>query len=259
MRIASLSPVVTEILFALEQQKKIVCRDKNSDFPDGTKMIPVLPEHQKIDPRDLRECKPDVVFTSGLAQKTLAESLRTDRFGVVHLDPQTLAEILVSIRDIGTLLDCQPRAEALLATMQQGFNDTKRKAGLFSRRPKVYIEDCSHPPTASGNWVPEVVKLAGGISLQAVSGERIEVSSQGRQVSLAEMQAFDADLIVLSIRGMGSAASKDLLTARDGWNDLRAVRENHVFVIDDALLNRPGPRLVEGTKRIFGWCFQVMH
>jgi iron complex transport system substrate-binding protein len=54
-------------------------------------------------------------------------------------------------------------------------------------------------------------------------------------------------------------AKKELLTERLGWNELRAVKQNHVFVIDDSLLNRPGPRLTEGAKRLFGWCFQVLH
>ncbi len=253
MRIASLSPAVTEILFALEQQKKIVCADKFSDWPEGAKALPHLPEHQRIDSDALRAFTPLIVFTQTLVQEKLAAKLKEDGFAVIHLDPRSVADVYESIRQIGMLLDCTPRAEALIATMQQGFNDTKRKAGLFARKPKVYVEEWHHPPMASGNWVPEIVKIAGGVSFPFPQG------AASREVSLAEIAAFDPDVIVLSICGAGSVASKDLLTSRSGWADLRACRENHLFVIDDSLLNRPGPRLTEGAKRIFGWCFQAMH
>ncbi len=253
VRIASLSPAVTEILFAIEQQKKLVCTDKFSDWPEAARALPHLPEHQKIDSEALRAFNPLMVFTQTLVQEKLAAKLKEDGFAVIHHDPRSLPDIYESIRQIGMLLDCTARSEALIATMQQGFNDTKRKAGLFPRKPKVYVEEWHHPPMVSGNWVPEVVKLAGGIPFP------LEPRAASREVTLAEVSAFDPDVIVLSICGAGSAASKELLTGRAGWADLRAVRENHLFVIDDSLLNRPGPRLTEGAKRIFGWCFQAMH
>jgi iron complex transport system substrate-binding protein len=161
------------------------------------------------------------------------------------------------------MVGCEARAHALTETMQQGFNDTKRKAAIFFRKPKIYIEEWHNPPMVSGNWVPELIKLAGGIPMPLSAAQK-EIATDGKNVpsaavTLAEVQAFDPDLIVLSICGAGNAASKELLSARPGWADLRAVRENHLFVIDDSLLNRPGPRLAEGAKRLFGWMFQVLH
>ncbi len=263
MRIASLSPAVTEILFALEQQKKIVCTDKFSDFPDAAKAIPKLLEHQKIDPEALRVFSPEVVFTSTLVQAELAEHLKKEGFAVIHQDPRSIGDLYENIRSIGIVLDCTPRAEALIATLQHGFSDTKRKSGLLFRKLRVYVEEWHNPPMVSGNWVPEIIKLAGGIPLE-VKSEKLKVNNDGRnlpscEVSLDDVRAFDPDLIVLSICGAGSVANKELLTRRAGWSELRAVQENHVFVIDDSLLNRPGPRLVEGAKRLFGWIFQVLH
>lgn len=263
MRIASLSPATTEILFALEQQKHIVCTDKFSDFPDVVRSIPHLPEHQKIASADLQMFKPDVIFTQTLVQKKLAEELRAMHLPVVHQDPRSLEEVYASIREIGIILNAEPRAHALIQTMQQSFHDTKRKAGLFHRKPRIYIEEWHHPPMVSGNWVPDIIKLAGGIPFQMMQGQQA-TQSDGRnipslEVTLSDVQTFDPDLIVLSICGAGSAASKSLLTERVGWSELRAVQAQHLFVIDDSLLNRPGPRLTEAAKRIFGWAFQALH
>lgn len=251
----------------MEQQKKIVCTDKFSDWPSGASALPHLRDHQQINADELRTFEPLIVFTQTLVQQKLAEKLKADGFGVVHQDPRSIAEIYSAIREIGALLDCSARAEALVAVMQQGFNDTKKKAGFFSKKPRVYVEEWHNPPMVSGNWVPEVVRTSGGMPFEVRKYESTEVKkceSDGknppsREVSLEEVRAFDPDVIVLSICGAGTAASKELLTAREGWSELRAVKENHVFVIDDSLLNRPGPRLTEGAKRIFGWCFQVLH
>ena len=80
MRLASLSPAVTEILFALGKEGQIVCRDQFSDFPERAKEIPKLQGHQKIDSEKLRSYKPDLVFTSTVIQQKLAESLREAGF-----------------------------------------------------------------------------------------------------------------------------------------------------------------------------------
>ncbi len=264
MKIASLSPAVTEILFGIERQKGIVCVDHYSDFPEAAKAIPRLKGHQNIDIEALRAYAPDIVFTSTVVQEKLAAHLKAEGFAVIHQDPRSVAEVYESIRSIGVLVDAVARAEALIASMQQGFNDTKRKAGLLPRKAKMYVEEWHNPPMVSGNWVPEIVRLAGGVSLEVRKFGSVKVESDGknplsREVSLAEVSAFDPDIIVLSICGAGAAASKELLTSRAGWSDLRAVQSNHLFVIDDSLLNRPGPRLTEGAKRLFGWGFQVMH
>lgn len=249
MRIASLSPAVTEILFKLGQGKNVVCVDQFSDVPSEVSGIPHLKDHQKVKTDDIRAFTPDLVFTSALVQEKLAEKLKKDGLGVVHQDPRSTSEMYASIREIGQLLDCSARAETLIAEMQHGFSQVKKKTGFFRSRPKVYVEEWHEPPMVSGNWVPEVVKIAGGIPMAL--GER----APSREVSLEEVRAFDPDLIVLSASG----ASKDLLTSRAGWAELRAVTENHLFVIDDALLSRPGPRLTEGASRLFGWIFQTAH
>ncbi len=256
MRIASLSPAVTEILFAMERGKDIVCTDWFSDYPEDAKRLPHLKDHQKIDIEALRAFNPEVVFTSTLVQEKLAAYLKANEFAVVHQDPRSIVEIYDSIRQIALIAGCEPRAQGLIGLMQQAFNETKRKAGMLPRKPKMYIEEWHNPPMVSGNWVPEIVKLAGGIPLQASSDGK---NVPSREVTLEEIQKFDPDMIVLSICGAGTAATKELLSSREGWGVLRAVKEQHLFIIDDSLLNRPGPRLVEGAKRLFGWGFQVMH
>lgn len=108
-------------------------------------------------------------------------------------------------------------------------------------------------PFASGNWVPELAKIAGGTQFPVPAGEL------SRAVTLEEVAQYDPDLIVISWCGAGSLGDRDLLLQRPGWDRLRAVQSGHVRVIDDSLLNRPGPRLVAGAQRLYGWMFEVLH
>ncbi|MBP9774180.1 MAG: ABC transporter substrate-binding protein [Candidatus Peribacteraceae bacterium] len=253
MRIASLSPAITEILFALGREKQIVCTDQFSDWPEKAKILPHLKDHQKINIATLREYQADLIFTSTLVQQKLAEQLKADGLPVVHQDPRSLGDIYENIRTLGMLLEAEPEARELIARMQFGFSQVKKKVGILSKRFKVYVEEWHNPPMVSGNWVPEVVQMAGGIPLSLPRG------SASREVTLHEVQTFNPDMIVLSICGAGSAANKSLIDLRAGWKDLPAVLKGRVFVIDDSLLNRPGPRLVEGAQRLYGWMFQLAH
>ena len=254
MRIASLSPAATEILFAIGAGKDVVCVDQFSDTPADVLKLPHLKDHQRIDEDALAEFKPEIVFTGTLVQAKLAEQLKaSQRYAVIHQDPRSIGDIQESIRAIGLLLGKEKEAGEVVMQMHNGFADVRKKAKLLGAKPKVYVEEWHNPPMVSGNWVPEIVALAGGTPLS------LPPRSPSREVSLTEIQAFDPDLVVLSICGAGRFAEKKLLLERAGWNELRAARSNNVFVIDDSLLNRPGPRLVEGAQRLYGWMFQALH
>ncbi len=232
---------------------EIVCTDQFSNFPLEAKALPHLKDHQKIHPEALGKFSPELVLTGTVVQEKLAAMLKAADFGVVHQDPRTLLQIQESIRQLGAIVDAEQEASRVILDMQQAFNAVKTKARLLPKKPKVYIEEWHLPPMASGNWVPEIVKIAGGEPFP------IPTSQLSREVTLQEVQTFDPDLIVISWCGAGSLADKKLLMERTGWEGLKAVQNGHVRVIDDSLLNRPGPRLAEGAQRLYGWLFEMLH
>lgn len=260
MRIASLSPAATEILFAFGLGKDIVCTDQFSNFPDEAKAIPHLKDHQKINEDALREFQPEIVLTGTVIQEKLAEILRAEGFGVVHQDPRMLGQIYESIRQLGTIFSVERAAEALILQMQQGLNAVKKKAALLPRRLKVYVEEWHLPPMASGNWVPEIVRMAGGEPFPPST--RLRRTHEGYlswEVTLEEVKKFNPDLMVISWCGAGALADKNIVLQRPDWQELSFVQKKQVRVIDDSLLNRPGPRVVEGAQRLYGWMFELLH
>ncbi len=253
MRIASLSPAVTEILFLLGVGDQIVCTDQFSNFPDDAKALPHLKDHVKVSVDALKEHEVDLVFTSTIIQEKLAEHLRQNDLSVVHQDPRTLLQIYESIRHIGMIVERDAEAKQLILRMQQTFNDTKRKGSLLPKKCRVYIEEWHMPPMVSGNWVPEVARIAGIETLPLPPG------SLSREVTLNEIQKFDPDIIVISWCGAGHLGDPSILKNREGWQSLRAVEQNAIRVIDDSLLNRPGPRLCEGAQRLYSCAFEYLH
>lgn len=258
MRLASLSPSVTEILFKLHLQDHIVCTDQFSDYPDEAQGIPHLKDHQNIAVEAVLDYEPELVFTSTVVQDQLAEELQAADVSVMHFDPRTINDTYNTIRQLGLLLQAEELASALIRQMQEGFNDVKKKARALEQssvqgRPKVYVEEWNNPPFASANWVPEIVHIAGGASLP-----QAKVGELSPEVTLEQVRAWQPELVVLSWCGAGRAVdAKKLFLERDGWNKL--VEENHIYVIDDSLLNRHGPRLVEGAQRLYGWMFELLH
>ncbi len=230
----------------------------------------------KIDPADIRSFQPEVVFLGTSIQTKLAEVLRAANFPVIHDDPRSMDDIYAWIRSIGTIVDRGKEADALVLQMQRGFNDVKKKAKMMQTRCHLYIEEwpaVAHtsgamagrhqPPFASGNWVPEIVRIAGGEQIPFAgpkdAGRDVPLARLSAPVTLEDVEAWNPDLIVISWCGAGSLASKDLLLNRPGWDRLSAIQKGHVRVIDDSLLNRPGPRLVEGAQRLYGWMFEMLH
>ncbi len=253
VRIASLSPAATEILFAIGAGEQIVCRDQFSNFPEEAKKIPQLMGHQAVEIAALRAAKPDLVLTATVIQRQLADGLKAAGFSAVHQDPRTVAGVLESMLQIGILVDREQQAKALTAAFSKELTTLKHQAKLLPKKMKVYIEEWHQPPMVSGNWVPELVVAAGGIPFPIPAGEL------SREVTLEEVGRFDPDGIVVSWCGAGLLADKSLLTLRQGWGVLRAVQSGRVKVIDDSLLNRPGPRLVDGAKRLYGWFAELAY
>jgi iron complex transport system substrate-binding protein len=253
MRIASLSPAATEVLWLLGKSSKLVCCDQFSDYPHEAQAMPKLPGHQAVDLDRLRTYTPDLVLTGTVIQERLAAQLQSAGYQVFHRDPRTLPAVLEDIQALGTLLDCEASAKRVVIGMQTTFQAVSTRAKLLPKKPRVYIEEWPHPPMASGNWVPELVRIAGGVPFPLPPG------ALSREVQLQEVEKFDPDLIVLSWCGAGLHADKNVLLQREGWSVLRACTPATVRVIDDSLLNRPGPRLAQGAERLFGWFFEVAH
>ncbi len=237
MKLISAAPSNTEVLFRLGVEDQILATTSLCDYPVGARRKQSIGGWStNADLEKVLEKEPDKVFTSDRLQKDFREKLEEAGVKTVHVEPETLEEAYSSIERIGEEVDRSKEAEKLVQEMK------KRISAVDLEGVKIYCEEWSDPPMVSGNWIPDLIEEA--------NGQYMEVDGRSRETDAKEVESFDPDLIVLNICGAGEKADKTEVTERDGWEELGAVEKGNVFVVNDSLLNRPGPRLAEGVERL---------
>ncbi len=120
------------------------------------------------------------------------------------------------------------------------------RARALPQRPTVAYVEWIDPLMAGGNWMPELVDMAGGINLFGEAGRH------SPWMTWEDLRAVDPEVIVIAPCGFDIARTREdmpVLTAKDGWPELRAVRSGRVYLLDgNQYFNRPGPRLVESLE-----------
>lgn len=286
-RIVSFLPSATEIACALGLEESLLGITHECDFPPEVRTKPVVVRNvlpielmsqseidravaermraglslYQIDESLLREIAPDLILTQDLCQvcapsgnevsQVLKSLPKTPQ--IVWMTPRSLSEIFDNVRDLGAATGRTAEAHALV-------NDcTTRLAALFERmskaatRPRVFCMEWLDPVYASGHWVPELVKIAGGIDeLGSECGESVRVSWD-------DVAAWAPEVLVIMPCGFNLQQtldqissvfrSPDARTRLPQLFDLPALKNNRVYAVDaNSYFARPGPRIVEGAE-----------
>lgn len=279
-RIVSLIPSTTEIASALGFADSLVARSHECDFPLGVESLPALTEPKldpsassraiddrvkqlvsdglsvyRVDAEQLRSLKPTIILTQDQCE-VCAASLRdiegalADWLGatpkVVSLNPSTLADVWMDIERVAAALGAEEHGKRIANELAERVAAIGERTSRIGARPRVACIEWIDPLMGAGNWIPEMVRLAGG---QPVFGEPGEHSSWLEWETLRDT---DPEIIVLLPCGFSierTRAEMAPLLAQPGWSKLSAVRTQRVFVTDgNQYFNRPGPRLVESLE-----------
>lgn len=187
------------------------------------------------------QCKVCAVSLEDVERAFKAEIAMDAR--IICLEPYALDDLWGDIRRVASACGHEDAGEALTASLQARMLDIQNRAKLTASRPTVAAIEWLEPLMAGGNWVPELIEMAGGKNLFGVSG------AHAPWMTWEELVAADPDAIVALPCGFDLPRTRDemhWLSDRPGWKNLRAARERRVFVCDgNQFMNRPGPRLVE--------------
>lgn len=243
-RIISLAPSNTEILYALGAQDSLVACTRYCDFPEEATKKPRVGGWLDVKEELVLKYNPDLILTSTFVQNKITDKYRKLGLNIVALMPTTLVGVLHSIEKIGKLVGKEKEADALIKSMNKKIMEIKEKSRFADCTPRLYIEEWHKPPTISGNWVPTLARIA------RADYSLIRAGHHSREVTTEEIQKYNPQYIIISICGLSDKAPKEWVTKRPGWENLSAVKNNRVFVFDDSLLNRPGPRLTKGLEML---------
>lgn len=280
MRIVSLIASATEIVAALGFTSSLVGRSHECDFPVSVRDLPVCTSprfdvHGRSDAIDrsvkalleqalsvyhvdadmLAKLRPDVIVTQSqcevcaVSTRDVEDALCSwvdSRPRIVSCQPDGLADVWSDIRRVADALGASAQGESLVQALTDRMAVVAARAAEAPRRPTVACVEWIEPLMASGNWMPELVEMAGGHNLFGEAGRHAP------WMSFDDLRAREPDVIIALPCGFDIARTQEempLLTAREGWSSIRAVREGRVYVTDgNQYFNRPGPRLAESLE-----------
>lgn len=236
MRIVSLAPSNTEILYRLGVEDRIVATTALCDYPEEAVRKPSVGGWTDIDAENVEKFEPDVAVASDDLQDEIVEELEKRGVEVLQVKPHSLEEVYQSIERIGKLVGKRERASEVVEEMKSDIEEIDLDG------TRIYCEEWMDPPMVSGNWIPDLIREGGG--------DYFIQEGRSREFELEDLKEVDPDYIFLNVCGAGENIDTEEVMERKGWRSITAVKEGNVFVVDDALLNRPGPRLVEGLKKL---------
>ena len=241
MRILSAAPSNTEILYALGLEDQLVGTTSLCDYPEEAMEKPSIGGwSQGIKYNKIDELDPDIILMSDQLQDEQASRLSKE-YEVLQVSPESLEEVFESILRIGRKFDKEEKASEIVEDME------KEIEKIDLRGKRIYCEEWMDPPMVSGNWIPGLIEKAGGDYF--IDGGR------SRRFDPENLKDFDPEYILLNVCGAGENIDKSEMLERPEWQEITAVKNGDVYVVDDALLNRPGPRLRNGIKKLYEICY----
>lgn len=279
-RIVSLIASATEIVCALGFEKQLIGRSHECDYPPAVKSLPQLTSPKfnvegtsyeidqrikaivedalsvyHVDAAMLEGLRPTHIITQTQCE-VCAVSLKdveaavcqmvSTRPVIVPLEPNGLDDVWRDIRRVAAALDAPERAERLIAALQHRMEAINRRARTMVNRPTVACVEWIDPLMAAGNWMPELVEMAGAVNLFGEAGKHSpwmtweEMVAKNPEVIFVSPCGFDINRTLAEMHGLREKAE---------WRELSAVQSGRVFIADgNQYFHRPGPRLAESLE-----------
>ncbi|MBC8279171.1 MAG: ABC transporter substrate-binding protein [Chloroflexi bacterium] len=283
MKICSLLPSGTEILFALGLGDQIAGVSDLCDYPDEVKSKPVV-SRSKVDPSVLSSDEveaamlelltsgenpydldqewliresPDVILTQDLCHVCEVDAGQVSGVvagmetqpEIVVLQPRTFEEVLQSILQVGQACGAETQATQAISTMRTRVQLIQDRLPEKSLRPRVFSLEGINPLVVGGHWIPDMLNLAGG------QQDLFEPGCSANRLEWSVIQGNDPDKLFVDL--CSSDLARNLreapwLELQDGWRNLTCVKTGEVYLIDHSYFSRPGPRVIDGLEILAG-------
>jgi cobalamin transport system substrate-binding protein len=241
-RIVSLTPAATEILFAIGAGDRVIAKVEDiTPWPPEADDLPVVATFQGVQVERIVELAPDLVIAGGVGftDPDAVAQLRRLRIPVVVMYADSTDGAFHDVELIGDAAGEGAAARDLTASMRAAFDQVEAATAALPK-PKVFYEiDATSKiyTAARGSVYAEVLELAGSDPL---------LTDSSYEISLEEIVNFDPEIILLG----SPSATPDQVRERPGWGGIAAVRNGKIIPVNDTIITRPGPRLVDGLREL---------
>lgn len=253
VRIISLLPSHTEILFAIGAGEQMAGCTTNCDYPEETQNLKKvsLSNPGSINLETLVALKPDLVLLGGDYHQRIREQLSKLKIPVLSFESQSLAEIERSIRGMSRSTGHVDAGEKLIQKLQQEVASIQEKIKPYQKegRPRVFYQVWDQPLMTAGptSFIGELIDLAGGENIFD------DVDLPYPQVSEEILIQRNPDVILLPRSKKDHSDATEIvkkLSEQSGWKQMKAVKNQRIYLIEEDFISRPGPRVVQGLEKV---------
>jgi len=278
-RVLSLLSSTTEIIYALGCGDRLVGRSHECDYPEEVSELPIctIPKFNVdgtsrevdnevkslvqsalsiyyINEKLLKELKPDIIFTQSQCEvcavsvndvENALKNITGLSSRVISVEPNSLEDIFNDILTIAEILNVRKKGKELVELIKAKIDSTE-KIVYQKSSPSVAAIEWIDPLMAAGNWVPQLIKVAGGKNLFGEAGKHSpwmkynDLVEQDPEIIIVMPCGYDIKKSLIEIK---------TLESKKGWGSLKAVRNRNVYITDgNQFFNRPGPRIIESLE-----------
>ncbi len=248
LRIISLAPNITEILFALDLADNVVGVTSFCNYPRDAKNKPIVGSTIQINLEKILTLRPTVIFsTSSHLHQSFQARLEEIGCRSVSLNVETLDDIYAAIETIARICDKQKKGSVLVENIRTKLSAISQKAKT-KRKPKVLIVIQQEPliVAANGTYIGDLIKTLGAVN--AVTG----VNSHWPQINSESLILFAPEIIIEARNKETLSSSKDnWKNFYKRWKSIPAVKNDKIYSIDADIISRPGPRVVKTAEILY--------
>lgn len=248
-QLISLAPSITESIFAIGAGDMLTARTEYCDYPEEVLELPTIGgfSASTISTEAIINLEPDIVIGGSIYQTEIIDAMATAGITAFIIEPNSIEEIVDTLRLLGEVTGNPAGAEELIADMQSRISAVEDVVATIpaDERVTVFYEVWNDPymTTTDQTFIGELINLAGGVNIFA------DLEEDYPSISAEEIIEQDPQ-VILGPSDHGDQLTVEMITSREGWSDLSAVAGERIYIIDGNIVSRAGPRVVDALESI---------
>ena len=246
-RIVCLTEETTETLYLLGEGDRVVGISGYTVRPPEARQKPKISSFLHARYEKIEALQPDLILAFSDLQAEITNDLVKRGYPVFTFNQRSVAEILQMIRVLAGIVGVPEKGHALAEQLEQGLDAIRESAAALPRRPTVFFEEWYDPLISGIRWTEELVAIAGGDPIfPELEGASL---AKDRIVTSEQVIARAPEVIIGS--WCGKPVRKERIASRQGWQDVPAVKNAHIYEVKSTYILQPGPAaLTEGVSRV---------
>jgi iron complex transport system substrate-binding protein len=245
-RVVALAPSITEIIFSLGRQDRLVGVTQFSDYPPEAQQLPKVGTYVHLDLEKIVSLTPDLCIAVKDGNPIdVVRRLEDIGIPVYAVDPRGFSSVMDAVARIGQVMNAVDEAGRLVGDMKQRIERVSTLAAKAAHQPRVFFQIGISPIVAvgSGTFINELIVTAGGKNLSA--GE-----TAYPRYSTEQVLALSPEVLIITSMTRGGMFAK-IKAQWESWPQMPAVQNHRIHVVDSDLFDRPTPRMVAGLEYLF--------